>query len=1020
MNTTGQKSFITVLKGKIPCNKVFNFVNGEVVKPKPTHAKHFDYTTVYLENIVDLYNAIKETAKDPNKLIIRGKGPKEKGTRAQALKSFFSDEGSQWICFDFDDQITPIEDSESVEAIEYLIRNTLPAEFHNVSYVLQWSSSAGLHSPDGQSVKAGTSAHVFFYLDKILNEAQMKSWFSEQINAKKVDGKVFQTVQKIFINPFAEYKCDGFFCTIPDNEKISLIKKAEHFVTAPEITIAVEETKKPRTYSQRQGTKFDEDFLNDILNFLNEHQIICARNKTTVNLRSPKEKSEGGYFLFKNNPTLVLHHNSDKTRTHIEDWLMEHYGIEYKVKVKPLNAIISEVKNKQTGHKNQPFTFDDFNESSIELHEQYLPRDIIPLNKNEIVYMKSAKGTGKTEAMIDLVNRCRAAGKSVCLIGHREKLLEAQAERVGLLCYNDIDTDITNAPYLAICINSLLRLENSLIFGGKGKNYDVVIIDESEQVFAHFTQQTIDAKPRKQIGKLFHRMFTQSQTIVVADADLSYLSVSIMEEVAKKHDAFYIENTYQPGIGKSIEVYENLDTIKVDFLEDAKAGKSIYYCSNAKAQVDEMAQILKNNKITHFSITKDNSKSKEAVRVLKLLSQKQDTDYQVILVSPSVSTGVDIQTPFDIVYGVFKAGITTYTDCDQQLFRCRHTLQTRVFIEHKNFNNIDTDPDVIRKDIAGSKAITRKNLIGSWIQMDNIKREEGEDWWQWLVTIKVMVEANNNMSKQAFKRLFKTLKKNQGYKIIDVKTVCDEEDIIEAVDKEDIGEKVKKIQQAKKITPMQYEELKKRQTSDEDQYVLLRHQIERSFCSDVEEDETIAYLWFNNFLQDLHKYENHIAGINKWEMDDISETLKHHDIDKQHHLAKQALITACLKKLSAVDSELEFAGGWSFTKGDTKVTTFQSYCQAMSRVEKNILGITLDGHRITHNPVMVIKSFLSLVGLKAEAYDSFYSKDGNNNKQFIYRLDPIHFGHLKKYSELRRSKTFNKSTDFVMQLMQAS
>ena len=97
--------------------------------------------------------------------------------------------GRRWALTDFDEVPIPahidIIDAPE-EAVEYLA-GLLPAEFRDVSYHWQLSSSAGMGDP------GLLSAHLWFCLDRPATEAELKRW-GATIDTP-VDTHLFETVQ---------------------------------------------------------------------------------------------------------------------------------------------------------------------------------------------------------------------------------------------------------------------------------------------------------------------------------------------------------------------------------------------------------------------------------------------------------------------------------------------------------------------------------------------------------------------------------------------------------------------------------------------------------------------------------------------------------------------------------------------------------------------------------------------------------------------------------------------------------
>ena len=172
------------------------------------------------------------------------------------------------------------------------------------------------------------------------------------------------------------------------------------------------------------------------------------------------------------------------------------------------------------------------------LREQYLP----PITLQEgVTFVKSPKGTGKTTALIDLVKQCKKNHNNVLLLGHRRSLLQQMAQTLGLDCYFEVSEaapsssdgnestsatgvvlgkdevlgETTNvrfravAPtnYYAVCLDSMERLDP----GDKDRQYPIVIIDESEQVFAHLVGSTMAPQRRAIFARIEYYLVAPEQ-----------------------------------------------------------------------------------------------------------------------------------------------------------------------------------------------------------------------------------------------------------------------------------------------------------------------------------------------------------------------------------------------------------------------------------------------------------------------------------------------------------------------------
>ncbi|TAM27234.1 MAG: DEAD/DEAH box helicase [Candidimonas sp.] len=170
-STPAATTQITVLKsvGALVNKRFFLDENLVVQKESYQQAFKFDVITAPINNIRDLYGIFRTYSATGQHLLIRGLPIAGLCQHAvQRLDVNFPEhpQGTPWVMLDFDDiQVPEGTDPRSVDAIEWIITR-LPSEFHNVSYIYQHSSSAGILRADGTPMKSGLNAHIFFWFDR--------------------------------------------------------------------------------------------------------------------------------------------------------------------------------------------------------------------------------------------------------------------------------------------------------------------------------------------------------------------------------------------------------------------------------------------------------------------------------------------------------------------------------------------------------------------------------------------------------------------------------------------------------------------------------------------------------------------------------------------------------------------------------------------------------------------------------------------------------------------------------------
>src|SRR5262249_26489733 len=98
-----------------------------------------------------------------------------------------------------------------------------------------------------------------------------------------------------------------------------------------------------------------------------------------------------------------------------------------------------------------------------------------------VTFIKSPKGSGKTEAM----TRLTRGMQRVLLIGHRRALINQSCERLQLVSYLKSTGRPDVLGRFGVCLDSLAMVPPHAV-------YDTIILDESEQLLAHFLSETLE------------------------------------------------------------------------------------------------------------------------------------------------------------------------------------------------------------------------------------------------------------------------------------------------------------------------------------------------------------------------------------------------------------------------------------------------------------------------------------------------------------------------------------------------
>jgi len=243
--------------------------------------------------------------------------------------------------------------------------------------------------------------------------------------------------------------------------------------------------------------------------------------------------------------------------------------------------------NSETG------TWED--DSSItRIEQRYLS---VPATQADITFIKSPKGTGKTQYLETVVRRCKREEKTILLIGHRQSLIRSVSRRLGLKPYirfmysadgeNDVLIYENPSKEFAICADSL-----STTLDTKIHKFDVVLIDEVEQVIAHLTGDTVKDR-RMDTFYRFKYYISQAAELYVLDADLNYLTVNTLcGLITDKEKSTHVVINDWKNEEKPLYLFESKMHLKQDLIEALERNETCFVCSNSKQEVKRLGKYI--------------------------------------------------------------------------------------------------------------------------------------------------------------------------------------------------------------------------------------------------------------------------------------------------------------------------------------------------------------------------------------------------------------------------------------------
>lgn len=659
-----------------------------------------------------------------------------------------------------------------------------------------------------------------------------------------------------------------------------------------------------------------------------------------------------------------------------------------------------------------------------------------------LTLIKSPKGSGKTESLVsiieniyfrkvgitldefELIDDAEApptsweTGKTVLLIGHRQALIRSMCKRLDLNCYLDenkrgIDTGrYTFRKRFGVCLDSIKKITS---FDSPIIKYDLVIIDEVEQVLAHLISST----SRDGAGYLgtLGQIVCSADSVIAMDADLGWISfltlnsmrnnfikhlnipfgnVKSISKRVKHRNEIYI-NEYVAD-GRQLDVYDSKPQMIAHLMKEAQARKKIFISTNSKRQVNRLELAIKNMlpDLKMIAITSDNSGSKEVIAFINDI-KTEAKKYDVVISSPSLGTGIDItfsedEEFYDSVYGIYEAQINGHTEIDQQLARVRHPKSVKVWVSHRRFN-FETNFDVIKTDLLCSNVIANTAIDMSMPLADQVFEDKGE-----FFRTAALILSSQRESKNRLKHNFIEYKKSQGWIPNSISAPDDQAQGSEVLylgkilEQQVYSERLMSSKPIQEIDFLRMQEVIQNDDRDErltpDEFLSFqRMKLEIFYCRQIDlqmiDDDNRWKLrkQFSAFsrLIDHHAtsdFKKKSAMVQPEHMRRFLSVLADEQADT--FLLRGILSSTPIFFKNEVITTVEFSGN------DLK--EFIRFCQKLKSVIERQLGLNIRTD-LASKPAMQLGVFLGLVGIKT--FKSRTEKNSDGGKTYFYKIDPV-------------------------------
>jgi hypothetical protein len=383
--------------------------------------------------------------------------------------------------------------------------------------------------------------------------------------------------------------------------------------------------------------------------------------------------------------------------------------------------------------------------ASLKLNSRYLGK--LPYPESGLACIKAPKGTGKTQALTNLVSQALHTGnRRVLIITHRIQLGRAICASLGI---NYIDETRGSAEGklfgYGLCIDSLHPLSQAK-FNPEDWFGAIVIIDECEQVIWHALNSSTCRENRvtilQTLQELIHNVLTTGGLVVAQDADLSDYSIDYLIAIAGiPISPWVVINEWQPKRGRNVtlfatsnpaSLYVQMEHIlsqevtccdiesraefcpteqyrpRIMVVEDSQKVTGKWSCRNLETQLQRRFPNYRILRIDSESVADPNHPAYGCIEQLNA----QIKNYDIIIASPTIGTGVsiDIRGYFTAVFGIFK-GAVAVNDALQALARVRdENVPWFVWTQQFGFGKIGNGSASYRAIIKSQQKVIKTNI----------------------------------------------------------------------------------------------------------------------------------------------------------------------------------------------------------------------------------------------------------------------------------------------------------------------
>ena len=547
--------------------------------------------------------------------------------------------------------------------------------------------------------------------------------------------------------------------------------------------------------------------------------------------------------------------------------------------------------------------------------------------------LKSAQGTGKTSQIKSYLASIDDK-KTVLAISHRTSLIEKLSSDFNLFHYQDItqenrisNKELAMRPKLAICVNSLYHMARS------SSKYDVVIIDEIEQVLHSIANDETMKNDNIVIYDYLIRLVHNAGTLILSDADIGNKTLALLTGSELEMPAIELVNTFKPKQGQQVKLLsESAFTAAMASCTDSD---KVFIGSDSKNKVNELVSRFDNKKA--FILTADTSDKPETQEIIANINERV-TDFDLMAFSPSGATGVSIDEGhgFTKAFFHFNGRTLAPNDCIQMMNRLRgQGVEIFLYIGSFTTSFPNTYTKALKQLIEEPTKETAL-FFGYNFQDDIIFTPLAHLW--------AHSQAEYNQGRSNFRVNLIEAIKNNGFEVEEIKQDSDKgNEILKAERQARREEKHKKVEYNTKLLA---DALPATATKG-----AIAH--------------LASKLYSGTLNKELRNYEAQQMAPSKAKQQDLEQLqdLSDKKINAQDlkHAVKRRKLAKDMFKAIAIDTDKATSNQWSTTEH----RQIKSYLKANKQDIETYLNYSFDIEALSR-PVRTFNNLLSIFGIKAK------------------------------------------------------